>query len=508
MRRILLLALIVVPVLALPASSGAATATIAKKTKLPKDVERLTYRYPIDLKPGTNIIKVRVGVPKPTRPGYMVRFIPNLTRRDGSIPRTDQIHLHHGVWLKFNAKGGANNTRGYPAEIITAVGEEKTQMIIPRPYGYPIDPGDVWILNDMIHDLTNKGMKLYMTWTIDFVPADSPTGRTLKPVKTMWNDVEGGNAYPVFDVLKGSGTKGKFTFPDQRPNAYAGQPAPLNQTTVTQAGTLVECFGHVHPGGLYTDLKLTRGDRTKLIFRSQAKYHGNRPPVSWDLSMTRTPTDWRVHVQPGDKLTVNATYDTKHGSWFESMGIMPCAFAADDNSGANPFASKVETKGPVTHGHLAENNHWGGGKIGIVDATKLPDGNAPGGVVRIGNFKYEYGDLRGSGSAQDPPTVPVGQSLQFVNSDATPSKPLDLQVFHTVTACKAPCNLSTGLGYPLPNGSPVFDSGQLGFGQAGFTAAANRNTWDTPTNLSPGTYTYLCRGHPFMRGAFRVVAVK
>ncbi len=29
-------------------------------------------------------------------------------------------------------------------------------------------------------------------------------------------------------------------------------------------------------------------------------------------------------------------------------------------------------------------------------------------------------------------------------------------------------------------------------------------TWKTPKNLNPGLYTYFCRVHPFMRGAFRV----
>jgi plastocyanin len=29
-------------------------------------------------------------------------------------------------------------------------------------------------------------------------------------------------------------------------------------------------------------------------------------------------------------------------------------------------------------------------------------------------------------------------------------------------------------------------------------------TWKTPRDLGPGTYTYFCRVHPFMRGAFRV----
>ena len=35
-----------------------------------------------------------------------------------------------------------------------------------------------------------------------------------------------------------------------------------------------------------------------------------------------------------------------------------------------------------------------------------------------------------------------------------------------------------------------------------------RNTWKTPKSLKAGTYTYFCRIHPFMRGAFRVVSDK
>jgi plastocyanin len=32
--------------------------------------------------------------------------------------------------------------------------------------------------------------------------------------------------------------------------------------------------------------------------------------------------------------------------------------------------------------------------------------------------------------------------------------------------------------------------------------------YKTPKNLKPGTYSYFCRIHPFMRGAFRVVKKK
>jgi plastocyanin len=91
-----------------------------------------------------------------------------------------------------------------------------------------------------------------------------------------------------------------------------------------------------------------------------------------------------------------------------------------------------------------------------------------------------------------------GQSLTFRNADAART------IFHTVTACRAPCNRTTGIAYPLADGPVDFDSGELGFGPTGFTAAANRDTWSTPPDLGPGTYTYFCRVHPFMRGSFRV----
>ena len=52
-------------------------------------------------------------------------------------------------------------------------------------------------------------------------------------------------------------------------------------------------------------------------------------------------------------------------------------------------------------------------------------------------------------------------------------------------------------------GNRGFDSGEL---LTGDKPADGYTTWSTPTNLPPGTYTYFCRIHPFMRGAFRVVA--
>ena len=97
-----------------------------------------------------------------------------------------------------------------------------------------------------------------------------------------------------------------------------------------------------------------------------------------------------------------------------------------------------------------------------------------------------------------------GQTLKFKNFDAAAST----NSFHTITACKAPCNGSTGIAYPVANGPVTFDSGELGFngnnGGLPSAPAADRDSWTVPTNLKAGTYTYFCRIHPFMRGSFRI----
>jgi plastocyanin len=94
--------------------------------------------------------------------------------------------------------------------------------------------------------------------------------------------------------------------------------------------------------------------------------------------------------------------------------------------------------------------------------------------------------------------VKAGQAISFYNQDA----PRDNGIWHTITSCKAPCDQSTGVAYPLADADVQFDSGELGLGGA---PTANRVDWAIPTDLDPGTYTYFCRIHPSMRGAFRVV---
>ena len=176
---------------------------------------------------------------------------------------------------------------------------------------------------------------------------------------------------------------------------------------------------------------------------------------------------------------------------------MPMAFNAGGTGGADPFATDVDVPGVVTHGHLRENDNHGGAFGGLPDPRGLLAG-AAGGPVTIAGFTYGRGDLNLTGRRGRPPVVRRGRGLTFVNRDAR------RDVMHTITACRAPCTRTTGVAYPLADGKVDFDSGNLGYGPRGFTAAANRIRWTTPKRLAAGTYTYFCRVHPFMRGSFRV----
>jgi plastocyanin len=216
--------------------------------------------------------------------------------------------------------------------------------------------------------------------------------------------------------------------------------------------------------------------------------------VSWDVSTTATPRDWRVKLRKGDVLSTSATYDAGRAAWAESMGVM-FTYMADTGSGRNPFKRRVDFPGRPTHGHLPENDNHGGGAADYPSPLRLRDGMTVGGPLDILNFRFGLGDLSLAGAAGRPPVVRRGQSITFRNIDDPRA------VYHSITSCKPPCNRATGIAYPIADGPVQFESGTLG---SVAPPTTGRVEWRTPRNLHPGTYTYFCRIHPFMRGAFRV----
>jgi plastocyanin len=285
----------------------------------------------------------------------------------------------------------------------------------------------------------------------------------------------------------------------------------------------VATAGHLHPGGLHTDLYMRRpgarigraacagrppgtarrrclrnaprgrGSRAHL-FRSKAKYFEPAGAVSWDVAMTGTPRDWKVKFRRGDVLSTTATYNSKRAAWWESMGIM-VAYMADDGPGRDPFKRRVNFPGRPTHGHLRENDNHGGDPGGLPNPLRMGDGLTVSGPLDVLDFKFTLGDLSLPGAAGRPPVVRRGESITFRNVDDPRA------IYHSITSCKPPCNRSTGIAYPIADGPVQFESGTLG---SAVPPTTGRLEWKTPRNLARGTYTYFCRIHPFMRGAFRV----
>ncbi len=479
--------------------------------------------------------------------GFITRFQPSMVevKPSGKIvtPAVWDLHLHHVVWLP---PGGGR----------LAAGEEKTIAMPPQGYGIEMDATANWGLVHMLHNLTAEpGRQVYLTWQIDWVPQTDPARTDISAIRGVFMDVANGGAYPVFDAQRsfdGDGD-GRFTFPDDvstdpadPSNEEIGKISDEQSWTVPDSYadgiTLLTAGGHLHPGGLHVDLEVARdgpdagttdGDdpsEVRPLFRSDAHYFEPAGAVSWDVAMTVARRDWRVHLEPGDTISIDATYNVRRASWYESMGILSVAWTPNaDPNAKDPFANAAavramyEEGGALTHRRLPENiDTHAREDLKLPDPRKLrAGGRAPAGGVDIDGFAFENGGFSAVPSFPSglmrPPVVKPDGTLTFTNQDALFGQTEDEQAWHTITACRAPCNKGSGIGYPLANGPVEFDSGQLGYGSGlNVNVPIGDNTWTTPQlgELSEArsgkrvkrgtTYTYFCRLHPFMRGSFRV----
>jgi hypothetical protein len=516
--------------------------------RYPGDCTRLRFSYgPILVKPGQNDVLVEpVKIEKPIRDGYITRFKPDLVRADGSVPPIEEVHLHHGTWLSVPEYGMGP---------FFAAGEEKTVAPFPKGYGMPVKATDQWLLLYMVHSAVQQPMEVFITYDIDFVPQANAERLGLKPAYPIWMDVRP-SAYPVFNVQRDyGGADGQCTWPREECAAFdpygkeipgQGQPPnrpgtdlrlPARGQTLGRAGpfvggTLIGIGGHLHPGGLENTIDLVRDGRESRIYTSEAVYWDREdsslpggPPTSWDFSMEVTGLpNWGIRVEPGDLLRSNATYDTTHQSTYENMGISVALIAPDTPSG-EPTAPGLDAftaprdetencesgglpagtlcdEGIVSHGHLPENDNFGGPE-GTWSAEPGPATEN----VGILDFLYLPGDLSLI-EMTGVPTVQLGTNLRFTNFEGP-------VIYHTVTSCKFPCLGGTGTAFPLSNGETSagraldFDSSEIGFGTPAIGPAKQALSWGLPVTeqegFQPGeVVTYFCRIHPSMRGAFEV----
>jgi plastocyanin len=472
--------------------------------------------------------------PGSTAQGFVTRFQPSMVeiKPDGRLvtPSVWDLHLHHVVWLSPN--GGPT----------FASGEEKSIAKLPQGYGIPVGGDATWGLNYMIHNLTSAGgRQVYITWDIDWVPQTTPARTDINPAAIHWLDVAGApHVYPVFDARRSydANGDGQFVFPDEvstdpsQPSyAERGNISTARTWTLKDPETLIFGAGHLHPGGMHVDLQVARdgadagtvdGDdpaEIRPLFQSNAHYYEPAGAVSWDVSMEATRPDWRISLKAGDTVSINVTYDVRKASWYEVMGILPLAYSPTyDPSAKDPFDDDAAVKamydqgGILTHGRLPENIDSNADKnLHLADPRDLKGRkrNVAKSGIAINGFLYSQGGYSAiagfPANAMRPPTIKAGQTVTFTNEDALFGAPDEDQVWHSITSCKAPCNRGSGIGYPLARGPIDFDSGQLGFGTGTSTEVTTGSAvYTTPALNKPGTYTYFCRIHPFMRGSIRV----
>ena len=568
-----------------------------------KDCERIRFVYgPIPVRPGQNDgIIGPVTIEKPSYPGAIVRFKPDLVDATGKAPGIENVHLHHGTWL-----GGDGNGP------VFAAGEEKTIFHFPDGYGMytsntssgaPANNSDTWLLLFMIHNAVAAPTNVWVTWDMDYVPVASAQAAGIKHVRPIWLDVMAGDlnsperintsSNPVFNVQKGFGSYNEefgrmaCEYPRQncaRFDVYGGvtgqQGKPLSNVPGTDVtigdnllpagvneGTIVQWGGHLHPGGLRDRVSLVRNLGTpqqpnwveKDVLHSDGLYWDRDAPKkaggpvdTWDFSMTTTGAQigYKLAVKRGDKLRINALIDSEI-SWYENMGIvMGLITPGPDANALDPFAANAEFRpgiptqaitpeggpqetctndvangvlclnGQVTHGHLPEAGVFGGTGERPLPAKR---GRL---ISEIHSTAFTFGEAdMALWETAGIPQVKINKPLRFYNPDTA------ADIWHTFTRCKEPCNGAYGLNYPSANGGKGpddlmdFDSTEIGYGlfvspassqisPSGPNRPFNKPPREfvedglfydfTPTAL--GTYTFWCRIHPGMRGAFEVIA--
>ena len=187
----------------------------------------------------------RLDHPHPARPGLHERpgagrgRDPPAPRRVGQ-PQPSQRH-HAGSARALRRRRRGEDDHQLPEGLrlpVPRVGHVAAQPHDPQPHA-GADPG-LHGLRDRLHPARPRGGR-------------AASGRCTP----IWMDVQKGSAYPVFDVQKGSGRGGRYTYPDDEPNAYGGREAK-NEWVADRDGVLVATGGHLHPGGLFTDLYVRR----------------------------------------------------------------------------------------------------------------------------------------------------------------------------------------------------------------------------------------------------------
>ena len=247
--------------------------------------------------------------------GYITSMYATLVDENGERIGRHEAHLHHVVFANPN-KPNRMCGSSLPADLFFASGKERTRMELPDGYGYywdgqapPYYPSasPTWAM--AYHLMTmHKGHEtdVFVRLDLGFEAAEEGA---LIDVAPLWMDVTGCSVDPIFDVRKGSGSRGVYK--------------KTLEMTAPVGGTFVALGGHLHDGGLKLRLdNLTTGEK---LWVSRPTY--GRANGGWDLrKMSSFSGTDGPRVEALDSLRLTAYYDSTH-RWNNVMGIMVGALA-------------------------------------------------------------------------------------------------------------------------------------------------------------------------------------
>lgn len=481
--------------------------------------EELTLYYgPYTVPPGVDANRFDLNLP--LRRGMVVSIEPGLRlAQDGGEPSHQAAHIHHAHWLGLSPGNEMDNYTGGMTKWMFGNGDEETKADSrPRSaaepngpiYGGYIGPTDPGPVIFMIHNKTAQPMVAYIILEIAFVHGtiEELNAISRRPYHDMIGTIFGRTYSVPRDPKSRDGT---YETAEDDPRGVIEWVSPIE-------GTIVGMGSHLHPGGLSTTIE-NYGSKERPCPDRGGGYGGtvlldsdviwrHDVPFSEDFQIEVTHPAWRAPIHEGDRLRVSGTYENRRHAWYYVMtfGGLFVDEAQPPRGRCKPYLVGKAAKDPkveVTAG--VPNRPWGHHETDAICGKRFGAGRCqrpakpyePGmrtDQVTIANFQYQPGDLSLSGQMGAPVQVPRGEALRFTNLDQS------LGIRHTVTTCRWPCNGPYVANYPLPDGA--WDSGTLGYDPIDGGSPSPVAT--TPPDLRVGRYSYFCRIHPWMRGAFEV----
>ena len=485
--------------------------------KPPGTVDKLNLYYgPYTIPPGWDANRVDLDLP--TQNGFLEYVDPQMYRvADMTEPSHQEAHIHHAHWFALDPGNKEDTYLGHTAEWVFGMGDEETRGDFRERsaangphgpvYGEYIRAGNEQTLIYMLHNKTDQPMEV---WIVLHVQFEHGTKQQLEAIRHRpYHDVSGALFGRTYNVPRQPHGDGRWE--------YAKDSGRVIEWTSPTDGTIIGAGGHVHPGGKQVVFE-NYGSKANPCPNTGNGYGGtllikedeidHNVPLSEDYQTEVTHPAWRAPIHKGDRLRISGTYENKAHAWYRVMtheGLYVDK-AEQPKGHCKPYMIgkwKRTWKDP-TQG--VPNRTWGnhtddycGTRYGgppCEKPEKLPPDSAfmHQTAVHISNFQYLLGD-RSSGLAGGKyPSIKRGEQLTFFNDDQF------ADIRHTVTTCPWPCNGKYVANYPLADGR--WDSGTLGYDVVDGGSPSPISA--TPRNLPAGIYTYFCRIHPWMRGAFRV----